>query len=112
MQTLLKTTRQNLERVFRNMGQGLLDVTLTHVQSALETGIRAALGVARVDFDHVHDLKKLVGDMPETHQEWLEGMSLDSQLDELSVFRVKFFYGDDNTLPWLRDSAEMLLAAV
>ena len=36
----------------------------------------------------------------------------DSQLDELSVFRVKSFYGDDNTLPWPRDSAEMLLAAV
>ncbi len=39
-------------------------------------------------------------------------MLLDSQLDELSVFWVKSFYGDDNTLPWPRDSAEMLLAAV
>ncbi len=50
--------------------------------------------------------------MPETHQAWLEGMLLDSQLDELSVFWVKSFYGDDNMLPWPMDSVEMLFAAV
>ena len=112
VQALLKATRQNLERALRNMGQGWLNVTLTYAQSVQETGIKVVLGAARVDFDHVHDPKKLVGDMPETHQEWLEGMLLDSQLDELSVFRVKSFYGDDNTLPWPRDAVEMLLAAV
>lgn len=77
-----RTTRQNLESALRNMGQCSPNVTLTYAQLVLETGIKADLGAARVDFNHVHDLKKLVGNMPETHQAWLEGMLLDSQLDE------------------------------
>lgn len=96
----LQSSREHLEMALRNLGSHKSRWALYHAHGALETALKAVLGATRVDFKHLHDLNKLLANVPDSREEWLEGLFTDSQLKELTDFRPLAVYGgSDVDLP-------------
>lgn len=99
-QKYLQSSREHLEMALRNLGGHKSRWALYHAHGALETALKAALGASRVDYKHLHDLNKLLANVPDSREEWLEGLFTDSQLQELTDFPPLAVYGgSDVDLP-------------